>query len=320
MAAIASDAFADMTGITQITEAVAITKYIGLRARMKTFVTMLNTLVELMGKSLAENPCWEAMQGFIARRINPIPWVEDDEDPQVLGSRSRECAKAMAEHYVAMKEHHVVLHCMLILERMKPYEKSLARGVGGVYDYVFIMDAPGIALAPFQFAEKFNLKELWGDDRVTEPVRNTIMRIIDVIYHRVVLPTYEMIMTPDRDRDEAVGAIMASVESLRIKPKFGRVGGAFRVLENSVGMLRDNYNSYYADSVRAKNSGIILEHFIRDVTERKPLTKSEKREFALLARMAGKGVANRTKNQNTKALVGHLMGIAEKSFEDKDDA
>jgi hypothetical protein len=73
--------------------------------------------------------------------------------------------------------------------------------------------------------------------------------------------------SPDIDVDEFVNVIVSSIDQIKNQPSLSRCTRAFDKIKESVHMLKDNFSEYYKDFLETKNSTIIMENFVIDVSK-----------------------------------------------------
>ena len=76
---------------------------------------------------------------------------------------------------------------------------------------------------------------------------------------------YEIITSPDIDISKFSDIIIQSIQ--QAKKMIPRANRAFRKIEESVALLKNNFQNYYKDFVSTKNPTIILENFILDCSK-----------------------------------------------------
>ena len=76
---------------------------------------------------------------------------------------------------------------------------------------------------------------------------------------------YEIITSPDIDISKFSDIIIQSIQ--QAKKMIPRANRAFRKIEESVALLKNNFQNYYKDFISTKNPTIILENFILDCSK-----------------------------------------------------
>jgi len=75
---------------------------------------------------------------------------------------------------------------------------------------------------------------------------------------------YTIVTSPDVDIDKLSELIVKAITSA--KKQIPRCDKAFRLIENSVDMLKNGMSSYYKDFVASGNPAVIFENFINDIS------------------------------------------------------
>lgn len=75
---------------------------------------------------------------------------------------------------------------------------------------------------------------------------------------------YTIVTTPDVDIDKLSEMIVKAISSA--KKQVPRCDKAFRLIENSIDMLKSGMSSYYKDFVASGNPAVIFENFINDIS------------------------------------------------------
>ncbi len=92
---------------------------------------------------------------------------------------------------------------------------------------------------------------------------------------------------------------MRNIDKIQKHPDLNRCGKAFSQIKKSVKLLKDNFNGYYREFVGSKNSTIMMEHFILDVsksTNSDPVLMSQFKKIIMFYRkIARDGQANNPK-------------------------
>ncbi len=76
---------------------------------------------------------------------------------------------------------------------------------------------------------------------------------------------YEIVTSPDIDISKFSDIIIQSIQ--QAKKMIPRANRAFRKIEDSVELLKNNFQGYYKDFISTKNPTIILENFILDCSK-----------------------------------------------------
>jgi len=88
---------------------------------------------------------------------------------------------------------------------------------------------------------------------------------------------YTMVTSPDVDIDKLSELIIDAITAA--KKQVPRCDKAFRLIENSVDMLKNGMSSYYKDFVASGNPAVIFENFINDISNDLHIDKSTLCQF-----------------------------------------
>ncbi len=134
----------------------------------------------------------------------------------------------------------------------------------------FIKRAVGEEFYVFDFA-KINFKHLFThilEENFPEADElNGCKQYILVMCNMLYITTqdiYNIVTTPDVDIDKLSELIITAITAA--KKQVPRCDKAFRLIENSVDMLKNGMSSYYKDFVASGNPAIIFENFINDIS------------------------------------------------------
>ena len=175
----------------------------------------------------------------------------------------------------------------------------------------FIMQEPGLSFMIFDFST-FDLKQIWSNSKTTQIFKNLILGILHNIYIST-MELYEVITSPDIDIDEFINLLLSSIGQLKKTPALNRCNHAFKRIEDSVGMLKDNFSKYYRESVSCGNPDIIMQNFVIDVSNKGGPDAKLTSEFRkIIAYMYKLGNEN---GRNKDPKVKKLFQILNKNFE-----
>lgn len=107
-----------------------------------------------------------------------------------------------------------------------------------------------------------DFKIFWSHEDANKEVKKRIIYCLHLFlkYSEEIINN---VMSPDIDMDEFVKIIIDSIAGL--KKHIPRCDKAFKKIEESVTLLKTNFNSYYKYYVASKNETSIIENFISDV-------------------------------------------------------
>jgi hypothetical protein len=117
--------------------------------------------------------------------------------------------------------------------------------------------------------------------------------------------------SPDIDVDKFVNIISENIDKLKKVPELSRCGSAFSKIKRSVGLLKQNFNTYYSDFVETSDSTIIMQHFVLDVAQNTKADAKTTQEFRKIMMYYRKVASQRGQND---PKVNSLFDKIEEKF------
>ena len=144
-----------------------------------------------------------------------------------------------------------------IKDRCALSDKFFKRAVGEDF-YVF-------DFAKINFKHLFThiLEENFPEKDELEGCKQYILVMCNMLYI-TTQDIYNIVTTPDVDIDKLSELIIKAITAA--KKQIPRCDKAFRLIENSVDMLKTGMSTYYKDFVASGNPAIIFENFINDIS------------------------------------------------------
>lgn len=174
----------------------------------------------------------------------------------------------MIPTYQAMKDSFVVEEYLKICKVLRTGEdcikdrcdlsdKFIKRCVGEEF---FIFD-----FAKINFKHLFThiLEENFPEKDELDGCKQYILVMCNMLYI-TTQDIYTIVTTPDVDIDKLSELIVKAISAA--KKQVPRCDKAFRLIENSVDMLKSGMSTYYKDFVASGNPAIIFENFINDIS------------------------------------------------------
>lgn len=180
--------------------------------------------------------------------------------------------QGLGEKYKNLKDCRVVQEMVMTARRLKnalTVEKERSRSEKNDLedkDHLsnnFITKAEGDFLPLFPFS-CLDFKQLYYTEKMTPEFDKYLLYVLHII-RKKVLDIVQVITSPDIDVDKFSEILVRSIKEL--KKHIPRCQDAFKKIEESVTMLKDNFNGYYHDFVTSQNPGIIIENFVGDVAK-----------------------------------------------------
>lgn len=170
--------------------------------------------------------------------------------------------------YQVMKESFVVEEYLKVC-------KALRQGEDCIKDRTklkdtFIKRTVGDELIIFDFC-KVNFKHIFGhvlaenipDKKDLSDAKTYILLTFNMLYI-TTQDIYNIISSPDVDIDKLSELIIQAIGAA--KKQIPRCDKAFRLIENSVDLLKNGMSGYYKDFVASGNPTVIFENFINDLS------------------------------------------------------
>ena len=144
-----------------------------------------------------------------------------------------------------------------IKDRCALSDKFIKRAVGEEF-YVF-------DFAKINFKHLFThvLEENFPEKEELDGCKQYILVMCNMLYI-TTQDIYSIVTSPDVDIDKLSELIIKAITAA--KKQIPRCDKAFRLIENSVDMLKNGMSMYYKDFVASGNPAIIFENFINDIS------------------------------------------------------
>lgn len=167
----------------------------------------------------------------------------------------------LIHHYKVVKDHKVVKDCIHICKNLIRYKKYI-EDIDNLSDS-FIKSSKTREFIVFPFCN-FDIKMIYTHVKIDESISKYLLIFLNMLY-KTSYEIYEIITSPDIDISKFSDIIIQSIQ--QAKKMIPRANRAFRKIEESVALLKNNFQNYYKDFVSTKNPTIILENFILDCSK-----------------------------------------------------
>ncbi len=170
--------------------------------------------------------------------------------------------------YQALKESFVIEEYLKVCKALRQGEDCLKDRTN--LSDTFIKRAVGDELIIFEFC-RINFKHLFGhilnenipDKKELADSKRYILLTFNMLYI-TTQDIYNLVSSPDVDIDKLSELIVQAIGAA--KKLIPRCDKAFRLIENSVDLLKNGMSSYYRDFVASGNPAVIFENFINDLS------------------------------------------------------
>lgn len=180
-------------------------------------------------------------------------------------------------------------------------------------DYRFITTMPGVTFSPFPFTQ-LNIKALvtdiitenesaeWRSTPVTSN-SNQMLYMLLLLLNKIYTLSYNLYQaysSPDIDVSEFVSVVKDNLA--QVKKHIPRCDRAFKKIEESVSLLRENFSDYYKDYISTQSPTTIMENFVLDVAKTTNADGETTRQFREIIKYYKKIAASQIKNPQLKML------------------
>lgn len=216
-----------------------------------------------------------------------------------LETVDEELRKKFTAEYEAVKKSQIVNAFIVTCDRLVPYKQNFIDP--DKLNPKFITCMAGTEWCPFSFC-KLNYKMLLSQTDIKE---NSVRFFMTVLY-KVFDFTYKLwqeTVSPDIDVEQFVDVIMNNMEEIKKRaPELARCGKAFKKIADSVQLLKNNFTTYYRDFVETKDSTVMMQNFIIDVSKQTNSDPEVMREFREIIKYYKKLAKQQPNNPKMKAL------------------
>lgn len=207
--------------------------------------------------------------------------------------------------YEKCKQANVVRKIVLACDNLIPYKNYFADV--NKLNHTFIEQMPGVEWRPFPFSS-LNYKDLFAQNPSDNAKRLMMITLNKCFAYSKRL--FEELQMPDIDINVVITSIMGSMDQIKNIPELSRCGAAFDRIKKSVELLRERFGDYYRAYAVTKNSTIIMEHFVLDVSQNTDADPNTIRQFKVIVDYYRK-IA---KYQSSSPQVKILFDKVEQSF------
>lgn len=263
-----AEMFNQMLGTGSVNLSIAYPRYL----RMRGLCEQLIKLFEM----LAASPFMRAYSEFAGQKVEIETFCSNAKDKMKdlfridftdyewnLTLVEDELKKRFNEVYEDMKKSDLINTFIVMCDRLVKYKKNFVDL--NKLNHKFITTMPGTEWRPFPFTS-LNIKYIFSLMGIGENTVRFFMTVIGKSFelsHRL----YEETQTPDIDVDQFVDVIMANIDTIQKQPELHRCRKAFQKIKESVSILKGKFTSYYRDFIATKDSTIMMQHFIIDVSK-----------------------------------------------------
>lgn len=312
-----ADMFNQMLGTDNVNMTIAYPKYVQLKQIVGRIADVLSLIANspFMCKTPAVAQWREELLGYcnsVRSASDQLFAVNYDEYTWNLELLSKEQKEVFNASYNAAKKSTLIMDMITCCDKLAPYKSNFDEQDN--VSHLFIMNMAGVEWLPFSFS-RLNLKEIFSMENVGDNTIRFFMITVHKVYH-LTRKIWEIISSPDIDVNQFVDVIMTNIDYVQKRPELSRCKKAFAKIRSSVNLLKDRFGSYYRDFIRTKESTIIFEHFILDVSNTTNVDPQEVAQFRIIIDYYRKLASQQTQNPKIKGLFEKM----EASFKEMEAA
>lgn len=307
-----SDMFNQMLGAGSINLSICYPKYIRMKKLCEQILKLIRILADspyLKSKPEFENNIQQLISFADSNRIEKIFTQDLSKYEWNFSSAEDSVRNAFAKEYESVKKSNLIKNIILLCDRLVPHKQNF-NDVDKL-NSKFILNMTCAEWIPFPMCG-LNFKYLFTLSDIGE---NNIRFFMTVLHkaHELSFKLWRESVSPDVDVDQFVEVIMNNIEEIQKKaPELSRCKKAFKKIKESVGLLKDQFNGYYRDFVQTKDSTIIMQNFIMDVSKSSGADPEVLREFRVIIKYYRK-IASQ---QQTHPKLKVLFDKVNQSFKD----
>ena len=299
-----SEMFNQMLGAGSVNMTISYPKYLRLRNLCQCIVKAVSALAEcpymkssrefsLQRKELQEF-CVSALEDIkilFAMDLSEYEWNLETVDDELK--------KRFTEAYEAAKKSKLINVFIITCDRLVPYKQNF--NDLDKLNPKFITCMAGTEWIPFAFST-LNFKHLFIQSDLKENSVRFFMTVLYKIYD-LTHKLWQETVSPDIDVDQFVSVIMDNMEEIKKRaPELARCGKAFKKIAESVQLLKNNFSTYYRDFIETKDSTVMMQNFVIDVSKQTNSDPEVMREFREIIKYYKKLAKQQPNNPKMKAL------------------
>lgn len=302
-----AEMFNQMLGAGSINMTIAWPRY----RRIKSLVENLVKLFEMLNKSpfMEKNADFAVQRSEISKfcanaktQIDIMFDMDFSDYEWNLNLVEDDLKNKFSEAYDRMKKSDLINTFVIMCSNLAVYKKYISDV--SKLNHKFITSMAGAEWDPFPFTS-LNLKYIFSLNNIGENTIRFFMIVLNKAFE-LGYQLYKEISSPDIDVDQFVEIIMNSMKEIKKRPELSRCRKAFQKIEDSVNLLKDKFGNYYRDFISTKDSTIIMQHFIIDVSKSADADTETTRQFRQIINYYRKIAQEQITNPRVKMLFDRV--------------
>lgn len=299
-----SEMFNQMLGAGATNMTISYPKYLRIRNLCQCIIKVISALAEF--SYMRTNPEFAGIREEMLKfcedstaEITTIFSMDLSEYEWNLETVDDQVKKKFGEVYEAAKKSKLVNIFILTCDRLIPYKQNFNDLEKLNPNFIVCMSLP--EWRPFAFSN-LNFKQLFIQTSLQDNGKRFFMTVLYKIF-TLTHQLWQETVSPDIDVDQFVNVIMDNMEEIKKRaPELSRCGKAFKKIADSVQLLKSNFTSYYRDFIETKDSTVMMQNFIIDVSKQTGSDPEVMREFREIIKYYKKIAKQQPNNPKMKAL------------------
>lgn len=214
--------------------------------------------------------------------------------------------KEFSEIYDALKKNFLVGDFLAMCNNLIVY-RTFIENVDNL-DHKFILKLGGVEFCPIPPSiTTLNFKRVFvlvtTEESMSAQTKQEVCKFLMLVFNKLYTIShklYKTITSPDIDVDEFVDVIVQNIAE--VKKHIPRCDKAFKKIEESVHLLKDNFSTYYKDFMTTQNQMTIMEDFVLDVAKTTKADPQTTQQFRQIINFYRKQAATKVKDPRLKML------------------
>lgn len=224
--------------------------------KLKTNIERLYKLLESFNNSIY-NKVLKDFTGIEFYKTNIKNFITDAKSifPETIEDEN------LIRFYLGVKNNKIIEDSIRICKKLVSFKKYIEDNEN--LSDNFIKSSKTRELKIFPFCD-FDIKYIYSFSKIDDSIKRYLLIFLNMLY-TTTFDIYQIITSPDIDISKFSNVILSSIQ--QAKKMIPRANKAFRKIEESIGLLQNNFGNYYKDFISSKNPSIIIENFILDVSK-----------------------------------------------------
>jgi hypothetical protein len=298
-----SEMFNQMLGAGAVNMTIAYPKYLRIKGMCQQLVNLFRMLSDspFMRKFSEFKPQKDELDAFVTKSnatIAELFSIDFSHYEWNLNLIEDELKESFSAQYDKIKKSDFINGFVIMCDRLVVY-KNHFRDLNKL-NHKFITCMAGATYQPFPFSS-LNLKYIFCLPNVGENTIKFFMTVLNKAYE-FSHALWKETVSPDVDVEQFTEVIMANIGEIQKQSKLARCDKAFQKIKDSVHLLKNNFSDYYRDFVTTKDSTVLMQNFIIDVSKKTDSDPQTTRQFRQIINYYRELAQSQIQNPKVKML------------------